>query len=59
MLRCVTAAEAIGARLLLVHAKHAAAKAWYQQYGFEESPTGPLHLQILMKDLRAQLDHRE
>ncbi|MBA2766968.1 MAG: GNAT family N-acetyltransferase [Solirubrobacterales bacterium] len=59
VLRCVTAAEAIGARLLLVHAKHAAAKAWYQQYGFEESPTGPLHLQILMKDLRAQLDHSE
>ena len=39
LLRCVEAAEAIGARVLLVHAKHDAAKAWYIQFGFEESPT--------------------
>src|SRR6478672_1467167 len=38
MLRSLEAAEAIGARVLLVHAKHEAAKAWYLQYGFEESP---------------------
>lgn len=56
LLRCATAAEAIGARLLLVHAKHDAAKAWYQRYGFQASPTDPLHLQLLMKDLRAHLD---
>lgn len=56
LLRCATAAEAIGARVLLVHAKHDQAKAWYQQYGFEESPTDPLHLQLLMKDLRAWLE---
>jgi hypothetical protein len=55
LLRCATAAEAIGARLLLVHAKHDAAKAWY---GFQASPTDPLHLQLLMKDLRAHLDLR-
>lgn len=59
LLRCATAAEAIGARLLLVHAKNEAASAWYQQYGFQASPTDPLHLQLLMKDLRAQLDLRE
>jgi GNAT superfamily N-acetyltransferase len=53
MLRCVGAAEAIGARVLLVHAKHEAAKAWYTQYGFEESPTDPLHLLMLLKDVRA------
>ena len=55
LLRCVEAAEAIGARVLLVHAKHDAAKAWYMQYGFEESPTDPLHLLMLLKDVRAFL----
>jgi GNAT superfamily N-acetyltransferase len=46
LLRCADAAEAIGARVLLVHAKHEAAKSWYMQYSFEESPTDPLHLMI-------------
>ncbi len=55
LLRCVEAADAIGARVLLVHAKHDAAKSWYLQYGFEESPTDPLHLLMLMKDVRAFL----
>ena len=55
MLRCLDAAEAIGARVLLVHARHEAAKAWYAQYGFEESPTDPLHLLMLLKDVRAFL----
>jgi GNAT superfamily N-acetyltransferase len=55
MLRCLDAAEAIGARVLLVHAKHDAARSWYLQYGFEESPTDPLHLLILLKDVRAFL----
>lgn len=52
ILRTALAAEAIGARILLVHAKHDAAKAWYLQYGFKPSPTDPLHLQLLMKDIR-------
>jgi GNAT superfamily N-acetyltransferase len=55
LLRCVDAAEAIGARVLLVHAKHDAAKAWYIRYDFEESPTDPLHLLMLLKDVRAFL----
>jgi len=55
LLRCLEAAEAIGARVLLVHAKHDTAKAWYTQYGFEESPTDPLHLMMLLKDVRAFL----
>lgn len=55
LLRCLEAAEAIGARVLLVHAKHHAAKTWYMQYGFEESPTDPLHLLMLLKDARAFL----
>jgi GNAT superfamily N-acetyltransferase len=56
LLRCVVAAEAIGARVLLVHAKHEGARNWYMQYDFEESPTDPLHLIMLMKDVRAFLD---
>jgi GNAT superfamily N-acetyltransferase len=52
ILRSAQAAETIGARILLVHAKHDSAKAWYLQYGFEPSPTDPLHLQLLIKDIR-------
>jgi len=55
LLRCLEAADVIGARVLLVHAKHEAAKAWYMQYHFEESPTDPLHLLMLLKDVRALL----
>jgi GNAT superfamily N-acetyltransferase len=55
LLRCVEAADVIGARVLLVHAKHDAAKSWYLQFGFDESPTDPLHLLMLLKDVRAFL----
>jgi GNAT superfamily N-acetyltransferase len=58
LLRCLEAAEAIGARVLLVHAKHDTAKAWYLQFGFKESPTDPLHLVMLLKDVRALLQRR-
>lgn len=53
MLRTLQAAEAIGIRALLIHAKHERARAWYLRCGFEPSPTDPLHLVLLMKDLRA------
>ena len=56
LLRCAEAADAIGVRLLLVHSKHEQARAWYQRHGFEESPTDPLHLMILMKDVRAFIE---
>lgn len=52
LLRSAQAAETIGARVLLVHAKHDAARDWYVKYGFEPSPTDALHLQLLMKDIR-------
>ena len=55
LLRCAQAAETIGARVLLVHAKHDAAREWYRKYGFEPSPTDPMHLQLLMKDIRRLL----
>ncbi len=50
--RCAQAADIIGARAVLVHAKTDRARAFYERYGFESSPTNPLHLVILMKDVR-------
>jgi GNAT superfamily N-acetyltransferase len=55
MRRSMAAAEAIGVRALLVHAKDEAARAFYERFGFVASPTDPLHLMLLMKDLRASL----
>lgn len=53
--RSAHAASLIGARAVLVHAKDAAARAFYERYGFEPSPTHPLHLLLLMKDIRKTL----
>ena len=55
MLRVDTASDQIGVRVMLVHAMHEKAKEWYMRFGFEDSPTDPLHLMILMKDIRAFL----
>lgn len=55
LLRSVQAAEVIGARALLVHAKGERARAFYTKYGFQESPTDPLHLLMLMKEVRAAI----
>ena len=56
VLRCLQASDSIGVRAMLVHAKHERARGWYARYGFEASPTDPLHLMLLMKDLRAFVD---
>jgi hypothetical protein len=45
-----------GIRALLVHAKDDNAKNWYQQFGFETSPTDYLHLFLLMKDIKKIAD---
>lgn len=55
LLRCAQAADIIGCRAVLVHAKDDAAKAFYRKYDFEPSPTDELHLFLLMKDLRKNL----
>jgi len=59
MLRADQAAAELGIRVMLVHAKHERASRWYKRFGFEESPTDPLHLVLLMKDLRAFLNTAE
>ena len=56
ILRTAQAADIAGMRALLVHAKDDEAKAWYEGFDFEPSPTDPLHLFLLMKDLRAFLE---
>jgi predicted N-acetyltransferase YhbS len=53
--RGLTAAEAIGARAILVHAIDDEAANFYKKFGFEPSPLDPKQLLLLMKDLRATL----
>jgi len=56
MLRTLNAAESVGIRVLLVHAIDEQARAFYERHGFETSPTDPLNLQMLIKDVRAAVD---
>jgi len=49
------AADTIGARVVLVDVLNEAAKPFYVKYGFEACPTDPLHLMVLMKDVRKTL----
>ena len=53
---CVAIADAIGVRALLVQAKNERARAWYKQYGFEESPTEALLLVLMTEDVRSFLE---
>lgn len=53
LVRTAQAADIAGIRALLVHAKDAAARSWYQQWEFEPSASDPLHLFLLLKDLKA------
>ena len=51
--RIAGVADIVGARAVLVHAIDEEAAAFYRHFGFEPSPVNPLHLMLLMKDLRA------
>ncbi len=52
ILRTICAADIGGIRALAAHAKDGTAKAFYEYFGFIPSPTDPLHLFMLTKDLR-------
>jgi GNAT superfamily N-acetyltransferase len=52
LLRATHAADIIGARAVLVHAKDDNAKGFYEHFTFEPSPSDPYHLMLIMKDLR-------
>jgi len=53
LLRTAQAADIAGIRALLVHAKDDTARQWYLNWEFEPSPTDPMHLYLLLKDLKA------
>lgn len=55
MIRCVSAADSVGARAVLVHALDDEARSFYEHYGFARCPESDMHLMILMQDLRADL----
>ena len=51
LLRSAHAADTIGARALLVHAKDDGTRAFYEHFNFEASPSDPYHLLLITKDL--------
>lgn len=51
MRRTVQAADIAGIRAMAVHAKDETAAAFYRRFDFIPSPTDPLHLFVLIKDL--------
>ncbi len=53
MLRTLNASEAVGIRVLLVHAIDDEARAFYERHGFEPSPSDAMNLQMLIKDVHA------
>jgi GNAT superfamily N-acetyltransferase len=53
--RIASAAEVIGVRAVLVHAKDREARRFYERWEFVASPTNELHLMLLKKDLRRAL----
>lgn len=55
LLQTAAIADRVGVRALLIHAETPEAAGFYRRIdpGFEPSPTDPLHLVLLMKDLRA------
>lgn len=55
ILSTLAAADRIGVRLLIVHALHDEAAAFYATLGFKPSPTSPHHLFLLLGDARASL----
>ncbi len=55
LLRSVQAADIIGCRAVMVHAKDEAAARFYQRFGFEPASDNPFLLFLLLKDVKASL----
>ena len=53
MARTLAAAAELGIRVMLVHALDESARSFYLHHGFEPSPTDPMNLQLLVKDIEA------
>lgn len=52
MQRTLQAADIAGIRAFIVHAKDEGAASFYQKFDFIPSPTDPMHLFLLLKDVR-------
>lgn len=50
--RTLQAADIAGIRAMVVHAKDDQARNFYEHFNFSQSPTDPLHLYILLKDVK-------
>jgi predicted N-acetyltransferase YhbS len=58
LVRSASAADIIAVRAVLVHALNEEARRFYMRFDFQPSPVHPLHLMLMMKDLRASLRQR-
>ena len=56
ILRTLAAADIAGIRALVVHAKDDAVRSYYQHFGFADGFSDPLHLYVLMKELKALVE---
>jgi GNAT superfamily N-acetyltransferase len=54
--RALSAADVIGARAVLTHAKDDTARRFYERFGFVASPRRALHLFLLMETIRDSLE---
>ena len=55
LLRTLRAADIAGVRAIAVHAKDDEARAFYEHFDCKASPADPLHLFLLLKDIKALL----
>ncbi len=55
LLKIMGAADIIGVRAVVVHAKDKQAKSFYEHFGFEPSPIDQFHLYLLLKDIKKTL----
>lgn len=55
LLRCASAADIIGAHVVIVDALDESVISFYTRYGFETGPDNDLTMMLLMKDLRVSL----
>lgn len=58
LLQAISGADAIGGRVILVHAMDDSAARFYEHFGFESSPVADRTMILLMKDARAAVNAR-
>lgn len=55
LLRTLQAADIVGIRAFVVHAKDDEARSFYEHFDFIALPTDPMHFFVLLKDIKALL----